>query len=239
MECTKCQEVKELTEFYVRKDAKKGYTSHCKVCIQARHHAKEFEAPQDGVKVCTRCNTEKHVTEFGNMVHAYDGLKPHCKACHANVQLEYVDKNREAVNSRHRSNNVQHAARARKRRATDPAFKLRQNLASRILHALKNQQKSASTMNLVGCSLEDLKKHLESKFTEGMTWDNHGQWHIDHIRPCASFDLTKPEQQKECFHWSNLQPLWALDNLRKNSRWEGSTVRVRPRPGHSTPDTPH
>lgn len=80
-------------------------------------------------------------------------------------------------------------------------------------------------MKLVGCSLEQLKKHLQSKFTKGMTWENYGtgwhgkgmkEWHIDHIRPCASFDLSKASEQKKCFNYSNLQPLWAKDNLSKN-----------------------
>ena len=73
-------------------------------------------------------------------------------------------------------------------------------------------------MKLCGCSLEKLKQHLESQFTEGMTWDNKGDWHVDHIKPCASFDLTNPEEQKKCFHYTNLQPLWALDNMKKGAK---------------------
>ena len=72
-------------------------------------------------------------------------------------------------------------------------------------------------MDLVGCSIPELRKRLTQQFLPGMTWDNYGKWHIDHIRPCASFDLTDPEQQKQCFHYSNLQPLWAADNLRKGA----------------------
>ena len=70
---------------------------------------------------------------------------------------------------------------------------------------------------LIGCSLEELKKHLESQFKPGMSWKNRGRngWHIDHIKPCASFDLSKSEEQHKCFHYSNLQPLWAKENLRK------------------------
>ena len=72
-------------------------------------------------------------------------------------------------------------------------------------------------MALLGCSAEQLRTHLEEKFTDGMSWDNYGYrgWHIDHIRPCASFDLTDPQQQLECFHYTNLQPLWAEDNFKK------------------------
>lgn len=77
-------------------------------------------------------------------------------------------------------------------------------------------------MKLLDCSPLFLKEHLEKQFKEGMTWDNHTTdgWHIDHIRPCCSFDLTKKEQQEECFHYSNLQPLWATDNLKKGGTWE-------------------
>jgi hypothetical protein len=73
-------------------------------------------------------------------------------------------------------------------------------------------------MGLIGCSVPQLRKHLEAQFTEGMTWDNHGEWHIDHIKPCASFDLTDAEQQLECFNYTNLQPLWASDNLSKGAK---------------------
>jgi hypothetical protein len=78
--------------------------------------------------------------------------------------------------------------------------------------------KSNRTPDLVGCSVNDLKTHLESKFIESMTWENYGEWHIDHMRPCASFNLEDPEEQKKCFHWTNLQPLWAKDNMSKGDR---------------------
>lgn len=74
-------------------------------------------------------------------------------------------------------------------------------------------------MELVGCSIDKLKQHLESKFTEGMSWDNYGDWHVDHIKPCASFDLSDPEQQRLCFNYKNLQPLWAADNLSKGDSY--------------------
>jgi hypothetical protein len=90
---------------------------------------------------------------------------------------------------------------------------------------LKTQKsiKSSNTINLLGCSLEEARKHLESQFKEGMTWENHGNkgWHIDHIRPCASFDLTDIEQQRDCFNYKNLQPLWWNENLSKGDKWLG------------------
>jgi hypothetical protein len=75
------------------------------------------------------------------------------------------------------------------------------------------------TFDLLGCNISEAKEHLEKQFKEGMIWENHGThgWHIDHIIPCASFDLTYPEQQKKCFHYTNLQPLWAKENMSKGS----------------------
>jgi len=80
--------------------------------------------------------------------------------------------------------------------------------------------KENKTVELLGCSIEECKSYLESKFIEGMSWDNHGLygWHIDHIIPCASFDLTDPAQQQKCFHYTNLQPLWAEENLKKGCK---------------------
>ena len=74
-------------------------------------------------------------------------------------------------------------------------------------------------MKLTGCELSFLKKHIESKFTEKMTWNNHGEWHIDHIIPCSSFDLRNPIEQKICFNWRNLQPMWATENLEKSNKY--------------------
>ena len=86
--------------------------------------------------------------------------------------------------------------------------------------ALSGRFKYGTTFDLIGCSSEFLRNHLKSQFTEGMTWENYGYygWHIDHIKPCASFDLSDIEQQKLCFHYSNLQPLWAKDNMKKRNK---------------------
>lgn len=99
-----------------------------------------------------------------------------------------------------------------------PKYRLCNNLRKRCWHALKGHSKSASTLKLLGCSVEHLRAHLESLFQPGMSWENYGEWHVDHIKPCDSFDLTDPEQQRACFCWTNLQPLWRLDNIRKGTK---------------------
>ena len=79
--------------------------------------------------------------------------------------------------------------------------------------------KKVSSRKLLGCSVDEFKLYLESKFKKNMTWDNYGKWHIDHIKPISKFDLTIEEEQKKCFHFTNLQPLWALDNIRKSNKY--------------------
>lgn len=100
-------------------------------------------------------------------------------------------------------------------------YRLRKNLAMRITNALAKGIKSAKTLALLGCSIEFLRQYLENQFLPGMNWCNYKKtgWHVDHIKPCAKFDLTNPAQQLECFHYTNLQPLWAVDNLRKSDSY--------------------
>ena len=107
-----------------------------------------------------------------------------------------------------------------KRRQNDPGFRILMNTRSRIGNAIKKNKKLNKTINLLGCSIEEFKLYIESKFQKDMSWKNYGRkgWHIDHIIPCSSFDLNNIEEQKRCFHYSNLQPLWAEDNLRKSNK---------------------
>lgn len=107
---------------------------------------------------------------------------------------------------------------------TNPNFKLRDCISTLISMAFKKQstQKSNKTMALLGCTIPQLRKYIEKQFQLGMTWKNHSLkgWHLDHIRPCSSFDLTKKSEQQKCFHYSNYQPLWAKDNWSKSNKWE-------------------
>ena len=109
----------------------------------------------------------------------------------------------------------------RKKRKEDPNYRITKNLRSRLRSALKGSNKSAITMKLIGCSIFELWKHLEShpSWEAWMTRENYGKmWHVDHIKPCASFDLTCPNQQRICFNYTNLQPLEAIENMRKGAK---------------------
>lgn len=130
------------------------------------------------------------------------------------------EERREYVRQWYRDNREHVNLRQRKRRQEDPGFRALCNLRKRLSFLVRKSatSKTAQTLDLLGCSLADLVAHLESGFQDEMSWDTYGAWHIDHIQPCASFDLTEPAQQRQCFHFSNLQPLWALDNRQKSDK---------------------
>lgn len=123
------------------------------------------------------------------------------------------------------------AARRRYKHAieNDKSLLIASRIRTQVRHAIQRGWKSGKTEQLLGCSFNSLKLHLQSQFKDGMHWNNYGShWHIDHIRPCASFDLKDPEQQRQCFHFSNLRPLWASENISKGSMWNGIRHRVKP-----------
>jgi len=148
----------------------------------------------------------------------------------------YYEKNREheiANAKRWQAENREHIldyqkARHRRRREIERVYNRNRihasifaylsNVLSKRLNRVARDhgfRRCARAKELLGCSIEDLIRHLESRFTSGMSWENRGQWHVDHIRPCASFDLTDFDQQRVCFHYTNLQPLWGRDNRKK------------------------
>jgi hypothetical protein len=107
-----------------------------------------------------------------------------------------------------------------KRLQTDMHFKIRCNLRIRLNKALRGNYKVGSAVKNLGCSIKQLKDYLTARFQNGMTWDNYGKvgWHIDHIRPLSSFNLNNKKDFLQACHYSNLQPLWAKDNLSKGAK---------------------
>ena len=187
-----CKKEKPIEEFYTRKARRHGVT-HCKSCWADIRKSNDYK-----LKFATR---DKKNGRRYNEIHRDEKSE---------YNREYNLANREAINIR-----------LRERKKYDIEFKILCGLKSRILRGIKLQRatKAYKTAELIGCSVPDLRKHIESQFDDKMTWENHGLrgWHIDHIKPCAAFDLTRPEEQKKCFHYLNLRPLWASDNLHKNS----------------------
>jgi hypothetical protein len=120
----------------------------------------------------------------------------------------------------------------RRKLKEDPQYAVTKSIRCRMFLALRRGWKAGRTVELLGCSVSECLSHLESKFLPGMTWGNWGSgkgnstWHIDHITPVSAFDLTNEQAQKACFHYTNLQPMWGSDNIRKGGA--SSTVRSTP-----------
>jgi hypothetical protein len=131
---------------------------------------------------------------------------------------KYREKNSEKIRTWRKTNRDYLRRHQLNRRKTDSAFRLLDNLRGRLRAALKGRCKSASTQQLIGCSISELHAHIEKQFRPGMTWENYGPvWHIDHARPCKAFNLSSPIEQRKCFNFRNLQPLFAKENLQKNA----------------------
>jgi hypothetical protein len=140
---------------------------------------------------------------------------------------EYYYKNKESCiksvtayqkNNKHKVR-TQQRVHHNERMKSDPGYAILKSLRTMVSAAVKRGGKKCKrTMDLVGCSMDVLLRHLESKFLEGMSWSNYGSWHIDHKIPCAAFDMSIHEEQRKCFHYTNLQPLWGVDNQKKGAK---------------------
>jgi hypothetical protein len=131
---------------------------------------------------------------------------------------EWYTNNKEKIKEYQENNKEIRNERERKRKKNEPLYRIKCNLSSRISIALKNKnfKKSKGTVKILGCDLEEARMHLYKQFTKGMTWENYGEWHIDHIIPLSSAK-NKNELIKLC-HYKNIQPLWAVDNIKKGNK---------------------
>jgi hypothetical protein len=197
--CKICSIEKDISMFNKHKTGRYGVRGICKICCK-----KTYDTPIDGFFKCPKCNIVKHVNEFGKDFQRSNGIKCYCKECLNDYSRQRL-KNTPGL-----------SAKQSRQRRLNIKNKIRMNLGTRLWQVVS--KKHGNTMELTGCTTEFLMVHIESKFTDDMTWDNYGKWHIDHVVPCASFDLENQEEQEKCFHWTNLQPLWASDNIRKGCR---------------------
>jgi Zn ribbon nucleic-acid-binding protein len=219
--CPTCNQEKNITEFNKNKTRKDGYQRECRECNHTHHnkHYRTKKSPRlkenlkEGYKICTGCKQELPLNNFKPGKGRF-GVGATCKICFNKKWNEYQKQT--GQNKKHN----------KLKRQTNPQWKLKANLRGRYLDALKRHtsggkvNKYHSAIELIGCDIEFYKQYLEQQFKPDMTWGNHGiLWEIDHIKPCASFDLTDTNQQKECFHHLNTQPLYYSDNRSKGSKY--------------------
>lgn len=192
MICKTCNIEKELNEFYYRLDTKK-YRTSCKNCI--------------------KLNIKEYRTDN------YDKVVDSKKKYYYKNQEKCCERSRDWYSKNKDVRNKHHIIYIRNRRQNDIEFKIYSNIQSRIYTALKNSEKYNTTIEIIGCSIKFYKMWLEYQFDEKMNWDNHGDyWHIDHVKPCASFNLLNEVEVKECFNWKNVRPIEKTLNLIKNDK---------------------
>jgi hypothetical protein len=201
--CTVCQEAFPATNEYFNKAklGKYGITAKCKKCLNNYLHKYYSKNKKRYAK--NRKNNKLKKSEYDKQ--RYE---------------QYKDKIKVRSNQYYYANYPKVKQYWQNRYKNDLDFRITMNLRKRVRDILKSRKKYLSTIQMIGCSSTELRIHLQKQFTDGMNWENYGfyGWHIDHIIPCSSFDMTDPEQQKICFHYSNLQPLWAADNFRKSDK---------------------
>jgi hypothetical protein len=192
----------------------------------------------DKLVICSKCN--QYVKQFCIVVD-----RQTCRDCIKKYHREWEKTNSEQLNKKKRDfyqtkgiqskseyyqkNKRKILDRENKRYKTDPSFKVRRILRLAVLRGIKQAvkngkeaKKTSNTQNLLGCTFMEFKSFIETKWIDGMSWDNHGygkdKWNLDHILPIASFDCSKQAEQEKCFHYTNYQPLWQTDNMKKGDK---------------------
>tara|TARA_R110000765_G_scaffold139925_2_gene240237 strand:+ start:87 stop:722 length:636 start_codon:yes stop_codon:yes gene_type:complete len=202
-QCSKCKESKLLTEFTKDNRLKSGYAGKCKACTNKtektcrENNSVKYKATKkayyDKNIIKIRAGKVINSKKFKGQKSAYDKI--------------YREQNKERI--------AEYKKAWEHTKKDDPIFKIKRNLRRRVHHALNSIKKADNTFALIGCTPNEFKLHIEAQFVDGMSWGNYGRdtWHVDHIIPCYSYDLTQEDQQRECFHYTNQRPLWSVDNL--------------------------
>lgn len=233
--CVKCKEIKDTQSFGKDKNSKDGFARMCKPC-QKEHSRKYREQNLDSIKINKAIRYQNNKEEIS--LKAKEN-KDKTNARRREYYKENTEKFKErnlknkdnikATKEKYRANNKhkikEYDLKNRDKKNKQKVERRKLNPHKRIQHCLQTRIRTAinsvdgkklnHTEELIGCSIQFYKEYLESKFTNGMSWENYGYfgWHIDHIKPCASFDLSDLEQQKQCFHYMNTQPLWATTEI--------------------------
>lgn len=231
--CSKCKTVKPITDFTKNKRRSSGYAGTCKICRNKREaelRRPRTEEEKVKYKAYMEKYREKNKEAISKTRKAYNILnseknKVYCKAQYAEKKEEYKEKYGEqhkiSTLKSYYKNKEKWLPRIKKYRRSENE-RIKSALRVRLRYALKfkNSKKQGSAIKDLGCTVAELKIYLSSQFKHGMTWDNWGVkgWHIDHIIPLSRFNLSDRNEVLKAVHYTNLQPLWAKDNLSKSNK---------------------
>jgi len=187
--CTKCGETKPLEEYHKKKTGKYGRCAKCKECMKAYEQSEARKAYRKAYREseARKAKIKAYMKTYNKAYRESEAGKAYMK-----VYMKAYNQNR--------YDNA-------------PLYKLHNVLRSGFGDWIKGNRKTCRTEQYVGCTYQELLDHLESQFEEGMTWENQGEWHIDHFKAQSRFDPTIEEEAYMCWHYTNLQPMWAEMNM--------------------------
>lgn len=218
--CSKCKDEKEVCEFNIRKERKSGFSSQCKLCI-SKNAKKYRENNSELIKTRKKVYHDKNREKLNKKAKEW---REKNSSQYLLQKRNYYKENREIVLERRKlwsKNNREKINKYIKTKKNEkPLFRVELNIRSRVKQYLKqkNITQNNKTFDIIGIEVNELKKYLESQFINGMSWENYGiyGWHIDHKIPLCS--AKNETELLKLFHYTNLQPLWAEENLKKNGK---------------------
>ena len=229
--CSKCKNTLSIINFTKSKESKDGFNSFCKNCRREKDkRLKELKKNTLNIdlfhKICEKCKINKLSTEFRTNRASNDKIFSICNECWPKPTwnkekqrlscIKYTLKNKDKIRLKW------------KRDGKKINRRVRDSLNHRISGALKsvNNYKNNKTIKYLGCTIPFFKKWIEYQFKDNMNWENYGLWELDHVKPCSSFLLEKEEEQLKCFNWTNLQPLWKIDNIKKGGIVDINLIKI-------------
>jgi len=217
--CNHCNTTKDITEFNKLSLSSDGYDKQCRACLKITRRKNKMEISSNITEICCIiCNTTKSSTNFKTNKRSKTGYFKTCNDCwkpiewnrdkqHAS-EKKYIENNRDKI----------------KQKWKNDSTKINRIVRSRLNHRIKDalysvsNKKSNKTQQYIGCDINYIKKWFEFHFNDEIGWHNCREWHIDHVIPCSQFDLSKEEDQYQCFNWKNLRPCMANDNMKKSGK---------------------
>jgi len=200
--CTSCKIEKPCSDFYLRKDTTSGLSSHCRMCISAKNKDR---------------SDEKRAYDNAYRAANIERIKAAGRAYHAANRDSRIAGNRQYKKENAERTQRQNQDWKNSKSKTDPVYAMRYRVKNAIKRAFRDKgySRDSKAAQILGCSYSEFVVHLENHFLDGMTWENRSMWHIDHVTPLAS--ASSPEDLTALNHYTNLRPLWALDNIRKGA----------------------
>jgi hypothetical protein len=226
-QCTKCLKMLPLIEYYLDRTpiTKVGYFAKCKTCCKKYQDNKKKNDTDITItnKICSICNQDKLIGEYYKSYRHKDGYFKWCGKCHDERTLN------KAYNPKVKRTKEYMIAYKNKQKE-DPNYQIKYILRCNLktqLNKINKNLKENKTLEYVDCSVEFFKCWLEYNFDENMSWQNRGTyWHIDHIMPCSSYDLSKQEEIHKCYNWTNLRPLNKTENILKSDTIDLDLVKI-------------